>query len=112
VQLSTVPTYIDGAMRPRHIDLRPFAVNDGERVWVLPGGLSRVALPEGELIVNSSRGGGSKDTWVLAERGEASPAVTPPRSAAAASSPQVPGPALHDLSAQQEQQQQTRESRC
>ncbi|GAB3859830.1 circularly permuted type 2 ATP-grasp protein [Nocardioides maradonensis] len=66
VGLSTVPTYADGAMRPRHVDLRPFAVNDGERVWVLPGGLTRVALPEGELIVNSSRGGGSKDTWVLA----------------------------------------------
>ena len=51
---------------PRHVDLRPFAVNDGDRVWVLPGGLTRVALPEGELVVNSSRGGGSKDTWVLA----------------------------------------------
>ena len=53
---------------PRHVDLRPFAVNDGDQVWVLPGGLTRVALPEGELIVNSSRGGGSKDTWVLAGR--------------------------------------------
>lgn len=65
VQLSTVPTYSDGAMRPRHVDLRPFAVHDGDSVWVLPGGLTRVALAEGELIVNSSRGGGSKDTWVL-----------------------------------------------
>ena len=53
-------------MRPRHVDLRPFAVNDGNDVWVLPGGLTRVALPEGELVVNSSQGGGSKDTWVLA----------------------------------------------
>ena len=52
-------------LRPRHIDLRPFAVNDGESVWVLPGGLTRVALPEGALVVNSSQGGGSKDTWVL-----------------------------------------------
>ena len=52
--------------RPRHVDLRPFAVNDGDDVWVLPGGLTRVALPEGELVVNSSQGGGSKDTWVLA----------------------------------------------
>ena len=51
---------------PRHVDLRPFAVNDGETVWVLPGGLTRVALPEGSLVVNSSQGGGSKDTWVLA----------------------------------------------
>jgi uncharacterized circularly permuted ATP-grasp superfamily protein len=54
-------------MAPRHIDLRPFAVNDGSEVWVLPGGLTRVALQEGNLIVNSSQGGGSKDTWVLAE---------------------------------------------
>jgi uncharacterized circularly permuted ATP-grasp superfamily protein len=50
------------------VDLRPFAVNDGESVFVLPGGLTRVALPEGSLIVNSSQGGGSKDTWVLAPR--------------------------------------------
>ncbi|MDR1767404.1 MAG: circularly permuted type 2 ATP-grasp protein [Propionibacteriaceae bacterium] len=69
VQLSTVPTMINGEMRPRHVDLRPFAVNNGEKVYVLPGGLTRVALPEGELIVNSSQGGGSKDTWVLAKDG-------------------------------------------
>ncbi len=68
VQLSTVPTLVDGQLRPRHVDLRPFAVNDGERVRVLPGGLTRVALPEGELVVNSSQGGGSKDTWVLSRR--------------------------------------------
>jgi hypothetical protein len=55
-----------GGVSPRHIDLRPFAVNDGNDVWVLPGGLTRVALQEGNLIVNSSQGGGSKDTWVLA----------------------------------------------
>ncbi len=55
-------------MAPRHVDLRPFAVNDGESVFVLPGGLTRVALPEGSLVVNSSQGGGSKDTWVLASR--------------------------------------------
>ena len=66
IQLSTVPTMIDGKMAPRHVDLRPFAVNSGDDVFVLPGGLTRVALPEGELIVNSSQGGGSKDTWVLA----------------------------------------------
>ena len=52
-------------LEPRHVDLRPFAVNSGDDVWVLPGGLTRVALPEGELVVNSSQGGGSKDTWVL-----------------------------------------------
>ncbi|MDE9364996.1 circularly permuted type 2 ATP-grasp protein [Luteipulveratus sp. YIM 133132] len=66
VQLSTVPTLINGRMAARHVDLRPFAVHDGDKVSVLPGGLTRVALPEGELIVNSSQGGGSKDTWVLA----------------------------------------------
>ncbi len=66
VSLSTVPTLVENGIRPRHVDLRPFAVHDGDDVWVLPGGLTRVALPEGELIVNSSRGGGSKDTWVMA----------------------------------------------
>ena len=65
VQLSTVPTLIEDCLQPRHVDLRPFAVNNGEGIWVLPGGLTRVALPEGELVVNSSQGGGSKDTWVL-----------------------------------------------
>ena len=68
VQLSTVPTQIDDSLAPRHVDLRPFCVNDGDDVWVLPGGLTRVALPEGSLVVNSSQGGGSKDTWVLASR--------------------------------------------
>lgn len=65
VQLSTIPTLVDEGLRPRHADLRPFAVNDGSDIWVLPGGLTRVALPEGELVVNSSQGGGSKDTWVI-----------------------------------------------
>ncbi|MCI9888930.1 circularly permuted type 2 ATP-grasp protein [Micrococcales bacterium 31B] len=65
VQLSTIPTLIEDRLRPRHVDLRPFAVNDGDNVWVLPGGLTRVALPEGQLVVNSSQGGGSKDTWVI-----------------------------------------------
>ncbi|MCD7101421.1 circularly permuted type 2 ATP-grasp protein [Pseudoclavibacter sp. 13-3] len=65
VMLSTIPSVVEEGIRPRHVDLRPFAVNDGEDVWVLPGGLTRVALPEGQLVVNSSQGGGSKDTWVL-----------------------------------------------
>ncbi|MFT4234063.1 MAG: circularly permuted type 2 ATP-grasp protein, partial [Microbacterium sp.] len=65
VMLSTIPTLVDEGMRPRHADLRPFAVNDGDDVWVLPGGLTRVALPEGQLVVNSSQGGGSKDTWIV-----------------------------------------------
>ena len=68
VQLSTVPTLVEDGVRPRHVDLRPFAVNDGNDVWVLPGGLTRVALPEGQLVVNSSQGGGSKDTWVMGSR--------------------------------------------
>jgi len=67
VALSTVPTFVDDQLLARHVDLRPFAINDGKEVWVLPGGLTRVALPQGALVVNSSRGGGSKDTWVLAD---------------------------------------------
>ena len=60
-----LPVLVGEKLAPRHIDLRPFAVNDGSDVWVLPGGLTRVALKEGELKVNSSLGGGSKDTWVI-----------------------------------------------
>jgi uncharacterized circularly permuted ATP-grasp superfamily protein len=67
LQLSTVPTFADGEFSPRHVDLRPFAVNSGEEVYVLPGGLTRVAMQKGSLIVNSSQGGGSKDTWVLGQ---------------------------------------------
>lgn len=74
VMLSTIPTLVDDGMRPRHADLRPFAVNDGEDVWVLPGGLTRVALPEGQLVVNSSQGGGSKDTWIV---GGSAPGTVP-----------------------------------
>jgi uncharacterized circularly permuted ATP-grasp superfamily protein len=69
VALSTSPVLIGEGLAPRHIDLRPFAVNDGSQVWLLPGGLTRVALGEGNLVVNSSQGGGSKDTWVLARIG-------------------------------------------
>lgn len=65
VQLSTVPTMTDKGMQPRHVDLRPFIINDGDDMWVAPGGLTRVALQEGQMIVNSSQGGGSKDTWVV-----------------------------------------------
>jgi uncharacterized circularly permuted ATP-grasp superfamily protein len=68
VDLSSHPTLIDGRLEPRHIDLRPFVVS-GERIEVVPGGLTRVALPRGSYIVNSSQGGGSKDTWVLADSG-------------------------------------------
>lgn len=63
--LSRVPTMIDGAFEGRHVDLRPYVLN-GKDIYVLPGGLTRVALRKGSLVVNSSQGGGSKDTWVLA----------------------------------------------
>ncbi|WP_205859676.1 circularly permuted type 2 ATP-grasp protein [Phycicoccus endophyticus] len=114
VQLSTVPTLIDGALAPRHVDLRPFAVNDGERVRVLPGGLTRVALPEGELVVNSSQGGGSKDTWVLSDRRASIPAA----SSASGDNREVvvmsaPTASLEDsMRAQQQQQQQARRRRA
>jgi len=72
IGLSVAPTLTDAGIRPRHLDLRPFAVT-GRDTWVLPGGLSRVALKEGSLVVNSSQGGGSKDTWVLADDAETAP---------------------------------------
>jgi uncharacterized circularly permuted ATP-grasp superfamily protein len=64
ISLSQSPTWCDGAMEGRHIDLRPYIIN-GEDVKIVPGGLTRVALKKGSLVVNSSQGGGSKDTWVL-----------------------------------------------
>jgi uncharacterized circularly permuted ATP-grasp superfamily protein len=64
IDLSVAPTLVGDGVEPRHVDLRPFAIT-GASTWVLPGGLTRVALKKGSLIVNSSQGGGSKDTWVL-----------------------------------------------
>ncbi len=64
IQLSTAPCFIDGAIEARHVDLRPFILH-GERTTIAPGALTRVALKRGSLVVNSSQGGGSKDTWVL-----------------------------------------------
>lgn len=64
VNLSVSPTLIGSKVEPRHVDLRPFALT-GNSTWVLPGGLTRVAMQRGSLIVNSSQGGGSKDTWVV-----------------------------------------------
>ncbi|MEZ5417210.1 MAG: circularly permuted type 2 ATP-grasp protein [Vicinamibacterales bacterium] len=66
--LSAAPCFVDGRIAPRHVDLRPYILS-GEEVVIVPGGLTRVALREGSLVVNSSQGGGSKDTWVL--RGDA-----------------------------------------
>jgi uncharacterized circularly permuted ATP-grasp superfamily protein len=67
LSLSTCPTFVNAGLAPRHIDLRPFVLS-GEQVRMVPGGLTRVALKEGSLIVNSSQGGGTKDTWVLQSR--------------------------------------------
>jgi hypothetical protein len=112
VKLSMVPTLIGNRLRGRHVDLRPFAVNDGEKIWVLPGGLTRVALPEGALVVNSSQGGGSKDTWVLAADDDLVPFEVPhlaadPAPLPAATSPDL-GPGAAAVEEQQQQQQQQR----
>jgi uncharacterized circularly permuted ATP-grasp superfamily protein len=64
LSLSTAPTLCDGRLEPRHLDLRPFILT-GATSYVTNGGLTRVALPEGSLVVNSSQGGGSKDTWIV-----------------------------------------------
>lgn len=64
LSLSTCPTYVDSGIAPRHIDLRPFVLS-GKDVQMVPGGLTRVAVKEGSLVVNSSQGGGTKDTWIL-----------------------------------------------
>jgi uncharacterized circularly permuted ATP-grasp superfamily protein len=119
VALSTSPTLLGDKVAPRHIDLRPFAVNDGNQVWLLPGGLTRVALPAGALVVNSSQGGGSKDTWVLANSADPSPsplgrrrAADPPESGpvprerlgalvAGSPSPRESGPAAVQTAGQQ-----------
>lgn len=111
VQLSTAPTLAQDRIAPRHLDLRPFAVNSGDDIWVLPGGLTRVALPEGALIVNSSQGGGSKDTWVLEPEYAATPAEPEPApSPAGADTPVVrrvssapaPGPGQYAGAADQQ----------
>ena len=108
VQLSTVPTLVGDSIAPRHVDLRPFAINDGDDVWVLPGGLTRVALPEGSLVVNSSQGGGSKDTWVLAGERSFAAARAPQRSTVTAHGPMpaVESAIDREIRQQQEQQQQ------
>jgi uncharacterized circularly permuted ATP-grasp superfamily protein len=104
VALSTVPTVLpDGSLAPRHVDLRPFAVY-GEEIKIVPGGLTRVALREGSMIVNSSQGGGSKDTWVLAEDQRAEAAD--PGSQLAP--PAMPGMRQPGWRGQAQQQQQAR----
>lgn len=65
--LSTCPTFVEEGIAPRHVDLRPFVLTGSDRTRIVPGGLTRVALEQGSLVVNSSQGGGTKDTWVLEE---------------------------------------------
>jgi uncharacterized circularly permuted ATP-grasp superfamily protein len=68
--LSTVPTLCDEGIAPRHVDFRPFVLTGTNGVKIVPGGLTRVALKQGSLVVNSSQGGGTKDSFVLANEGE------------------------------------------
>ncbi|MEZ5114762.1 MAG: circularly permuted type 2 ATP-grasp protein [Candidatus Nanopelagicales bacterium] len=119
VTLSTSPTVVeDGSLAPRHVDLRPFAVNDGRQVYVLPGGLTRVALPEGSMVVNSSQGGGSKDTWVLEDGSGPTQRPEPRRTRARRRITPLPSradaPKTHDerLRQQEAQQQQAGGSPC
>jgi uncharacterized circularly permuted ATP-grasp superfamily protein len=114
VALSTHPTLIGDRLRPRHIDLRPFAVNDGTDIHVLPGGLTRVALPEGALVVNSSQGGGSKDTWVLLDDDAALTHDEPIVEAAAhpLPTPRSAGPHSLDRTDQHQQEQQQQQARA
>ncbi|WP_297084700.1 circularly permuted type 2 ATP-grasp protein [uncultured Demequina sp.] len=109
VQLSTVPTLTEDGLEPRHVDLRPFAVHDGDDVWVLPGGLTRVALARGQLIVNSSQGGGSKDTWVLGgvrHRASSPPPESRVELSGMSPVPQSAHPEDYVAGQQQQQQQQ------
>ena len=73
--LSTCPTYFDSGVAPRHVDLRPFVLSGSDGVRVVPGGLTRVALKEGSLVVNSSQGGGTKDTWIIDDDDSSGPAL-------------------------------------
>ncbi len=109
VNLSTVPTAgPDGVLAPRHVDLRPFAVF-GETIKIVPGGLTRVAMVEGSMIVNSSQGGGSKDTWVLEEQDDAP--LTTEALSSRVMSPTMPnlryGSEWHGQQQQQQQQSPT-----
>jgi uncharacterized circularly permuted ATP-grasp superfamily protein len=79
LSLSTSPTFVDAGIAPRHIDLRPFVLS-GSEVQMVPGGLTRVALKEGSLVVNSSQGGGTKDTWILEADRAPKPKAAPTQS--------------------------------
>jgi uncharacterized circularly permuted ATP-grasp superfamily protein len=112
VRLSTVPTVgAEGVLAPRHVDLRPFAVF-GERIDIVPGGLTRVALQEGSLIVNSSRGGGSKDTWVLEDGDDADRAGPPIADTQPPALPDLRYGAWTGQQQQQQQQQEPQQQQC
>jgi hypothetical protein len=103
-----VPTETgNGKLEPRHVDLRPFAVF-GDEIRIVPGGLTRVALPRGSIIVNSSQGGGSKDTWVLDDgtAADLAPGALPPYRA-----PTLPDIRYGGWQGQAQQQQQSRAGR-
>jgi uncharacterized circularly permuted ATP-grasp superfamily protein len=103
VNLSTTPTVTaNGSIAPRHVDLRPFAVY-GSELRIIPGGLTRVALDEGSMIVNSSRGGGSKDTWVLSAGG---PEAVPAPAGSTGPIPDMPEIPHSSWTGQEQQQQQ------
>ncbi len=89
LSLSSCPTYVEAGVAPRHIDLRPFVLT-GKSVHMVPGGLTRVALKDGSLVVNSSQGGGTKDTWVL-ESGASVPLTDAPAQSQSQSQSQGPG---------------------
>lgn len=117
ITFSTCPTVMEnGQIEARHVDLRPFAVNDGNQVYVLPGGLSRVALPKGSLVVNSSQGGGSKDTWVLESDDSAipiAPARVPRITLVDTDLPdRVDAPSSHDDRIVQQERQQQQGDTC
>jgi uncharacterized circularly permuted ATP-grasp superfamily protein len=79
LSLSSCPTFVESGIAPRHIDLRPYVLS-GKEVQMVPGGLTRVALKEGSLVVNSSQGGGTKDTWILEDESQAAQAPSPSQS--------------------------------
>lgn len=113
IQFSTIPTLVEKGLRPRHADLRPFAVNSGDDIWVLPGGLTRVALPEGELVVNSSQGGGSKDTWVVGvDRNVGASKIATNSSVSNLVAGQTAGDSGFQRQQEQQQQSISREQKC
>ncbi|GMA34242.1 hypothetical protein GCM10025876_04460 [Demequina litorisediminis] len=103
-----MPTLTEDGLEPRHVDLRPFAINDGDDVWVLPGGLTRVALERGQAHRQLVSGGGSKDTWVLGGVRDRTPRQAPEAKVEFGGMQAVPQTAHPEdaVAGQQQQQQQ------